>query len=82
MSRRVCKVFVTKHYAPMVPAYQFLSQVSSLVFISTPVMLDVLWIRYIVEPVNICRLQKSALSRKLSRSNSTVPYSIRVYNFN
>ena len=44
----VCKVFVTKHYAPMVPVYQYLSQVSSLVFISTVVMLDV-WIMCIVK---------------------------------
>ena len=74
------KVIVTKHYAPMVPVYQFLSQVSSLIFILTPVLLD-LWILCIEKTVNICRLEMSALSRKPSRSNSTTPYSISVYNF-
>ena len=32
--------------------------------------------------VNIYRFEMIALSRKPSRSNSTKPYSIRVYNFN
>ena len=36
-------IWYSLHYAPMVPVYQYLSQVLSLVFISTVVMLDV-WI--------------------------------------
>ena len=64
----------------MVPVYQYLSQVSSLVFISTVVMLDV-WILRIVKTVNIYRLDFYSLSRKLARSIFTNPYPIRVYNF-
>ncbi len=44
----MCKVFVTKRYAAIASGYQYLSQVSSLVFISTPDMLDV-WILCIIK---------------------------------
>ncbi len=74
-----CKVFVTKHYAAIVPGYQYLSQVSSLVYIYSLVMLDV-WILCIVITVNFCRIEMVVLSRKPSRSNFTSPYSIWVYN--